>query len=52
MAGLVPAIRVFLLLAHPPSVIAGLDPAIHAMTLPRAPSGDFTLCPLQPRQFF
>jgi hypothetical protein len=31
------------------SVIAGLDPAIHTMTLPPARRGDFALSPLQPR---
>jgi hypothetical protein len=34
------------------SVIAGLDPAIHAMTLPLSLRGDFTRRPFQPPRFF
>jgi hypothetical protein len=48
----VPAIHGFLSAAPSPTVIAGLDPAIHAMTLPLALRGDFARRPLQLRQFF
>jgi hypothetical protein len=42
----------FFLPDHSRSVIAGLDPAIHAMTVQSALRKDFTRSPLQLRQFF
>jgi hypothetical protein len=60
MAGLVPAIHGFLHRdrevertgPRPRDVIAGLDPAIHAMTMPFAPRGDLTRSPLRLRRLF
>jgi hypothetical protein len=52
MAGLVPAIHDFLPSELALSVIAGLDPAIHAMTLPHPGTAASPAGPLQLRQFF
>jgi hypothetical protein len=54
MAGLVSAIHGFhsSSCCRSLSVIAGLDPAIHAMTMPSALRSDLTRRPLQRRQFF
>jgi hypothetical protein len=42
----------FFLRRRPFFVIAGLDPAIHVMTMQQMPRGDFTRRLLQQPQFF